>query len=116
MIRRPPRSTLFPYTTLFRSLIGDLPGQAHIARRDPRGGAAHERPAPVRGGSRDVGNPGRGGAGEEIGGRFRRARKHQRPMVQRAPEDLQTAIAAEVLAPWPYHRNPRKLLTGRSSA
>src|SRR2546430_9451324 len=23
MIRRPPRSTLFPYTTLFRSLIGD---------------------------------------------------------------------------------------------
>src|SRR2546430_11309092 len=25
MIRRPPRSTLFPYTTLFRSLIG-IPG------------------------------------------------------------------------------------------
>src|SRR5260370_20216045 len=24
MIRRPPRSTLFPYTTLFRSIIGDL--------------------------------------------------------------------------------------------
>src|SRR3712207_8355736 len=24
MIRRPPRSTLFPYTTLFRSEIGDL--------------------------------------------------------------------------------------------
>src|SRR3712207_8361210 len=24
MIRRPPRSTLFPYTTLFRSYIGDL--------------------------------------------------------------------------------------------
>src|SRR3712207_7207600 len=24
MIRRPPRSTLFPYTTLFRSHIGDL--------------------------------------------------------------------------------------------
>src|SRR5258708_13563795 len=23
MIRRPPRSTLFPHTTLFRSLIGD---------------------------------------------------------------------------------------------
>src|SRR2546430_3759663 len=26
MIRRPPRSTLFPYTTLFRSLIGALGG------------------------------------------------------------------------------------------
>src|SRR2546430_12655277 len=25
MIRRPPRSTLFPYTTLFRSLAGPLP-------------------------------------------------------------------------------------------
>src|SRR3712207_7355281 len=26
MIRRPPRSTLFPYTTLFRSLIGAVIG------------------------------------------------------------------------------------------
>src|SRR5256885_2772379 len=26
MIRRPPRSTLFPYTTLFRSLCGGPPG------------------------------------------------------------------------------------------
>src|SRR5256885_5143349 len=24
MIRRPPRSTLFPYTTLFRSFVGEL--------------------------------------------------------------------------------------------
>src|SRR2546429_4148930 len=29
MIRRPPRSTLFPYTTLFRSLAADL---ARVAR------------------------------------------------------------------------------------
>src|SRR3712207_8591449 len=28
MIRRPPRSTLFPYTTLFRSLAGSAP-KAH---------------------------------------------------------------------------------------
>src|SRR5258708_16098218 len=26
MIRRPPRSTLFPYTTLFRSVAGNLQG------------------------------------------------------------------------------------------
>src|SRR2546430_17271665 len=26
MIRRPPRSTLFPYTTLFRELLGDSDG------------------------------------------------------------------------------------------
>src|SRR2546430_12826007 len=31
MIRRPPRSTLFPYTTLFRS----LPGQAETERQPP---------------------------------------------------------------------------------
>src|ERR1039457_4415439 len=28
MIRRPPRSTLFPYTTLFRSLVDPEPGGA----------------------------------------------------------------------------------------
>src|SRR2546422_5514740 len=41
MIRRPPRSTLFPYTTLFRSLeAGALPEQClHLGRlgADPRG-------------------------------------------------------------------------------
>src|SRR2546429_4644816 len=31
MIRRPPRSTLFPYTTLFRSMIGDKDVE-HVAR------------------------------------------------------------------------------------
>src|SRR3989442_14775479 len=31
MIRRPPRSTLFPYTTLFRSLSGGLRRRAMIA-------------------------------------------------------------------------------------
>src|SRR5205809_5673638 len=31
MIRRPPRSTLFPYTTLFRSLIGATAGEVDFA-------------------------------------------------------------------------------------
>src|SRR2546426_2919192 len=31
MIRRPPRSTLFPYTTLFRSAGEHLPGTPHPA-------------------------------------------------------------------------------------
>src|SRR5256885_13539272 len=36
MIRRPPRSTLFPYTTLFRSLIGGrLQGRVGIGGDDP---------------------------------------------------------------------------------
>src|SRR2546427_5352222 len=33
MIRRPPRSTLFPYTTLFRSRRLDVPA-AQLGRRD----------------------------------------------------------------------------------
>src|SRR3712207_6861587 len=52
MIRRPPRSTLFPYTTLFRSLLvevqrrGDLrhvAGLVGVDERDRAAGAA--RPA-----------------------------------------------------------------------
>src|SRR2546425_7408217 len=57
MIRRPPRSTLFPYTTLFRSA---RPAAAHVRRLDPGRrdrlarrallrGAVH---APPRGGRR----------------------------------------------------------------
>src|SRR3712207_7887475 len=47
MIRRPPRSTLFPYTTLFRSgeLVGDL------VEADPREVGEHDldqRPQPLR--------------------------------------------------------------------
>src|SRR2546427_8394305 len=33
MIRRPPRSTLFPYTTLFRSALGRQFHQAGLQRR-----------------------------------------------------------------------------------
>src|SRR5205807_10658019 len=35
MTRRPPRSTLFPYTTLFRS--ADVRAEHHQGRRDGRG-------------------------------------------------------------------------------
>src|SRR5256885_12250197 len=46
MIRRPPRSTLFPYTTLFRS---DLRGiAAGAASREARR-AARTRPEPLEG-------------------------------------------------------------------
>src|SRR2546427_6034970 len=35
MIRRPPRSTLFPYTTLFRSSIQLIVGGDHITEKPP---------------------------------------------------------------------------------
>src|SRR2546425_4027348 len=34
MIRRPPRSTLFPYTTLFRSPIGGAPSGERLRFKD----------------------------------------------------------------------------------
>src|SRR3712207_8208566 len=48
MIRRPPRSTLFPYTTLFRS--GERAGRAgRTAARAPRGHARARRAEARRG-------------------------------------------------------------------
>src|SRR3712207_8322123 len=48
MIRRPPRSTLFPYTTLFRSFLAPRPGGAELVYaeagddgREGRLGRAH---------------------------------------------------------------------------
>src|SRR3712207_9381693 len=49
MIRRPPRSTLFPYTTLFRSIDGPAQGHFHVdeATGQVRASAsAYERPQP----------------------------------------------------------------------
>src|SRR2546430_8357571 len=41
MIRRPPRSTLFPYTTLFRSLLPVLRGEKKVcfAQTEPDAGS-----------------------------------------------------------------------------
>src|SRR3712207_8820261 len=43
MIRQPPRSTLFPYTTLFRSSEGTA---APLSRRRPAAGEPADAPAP----------------------------------------------------------------------
>src|SRR5438477_4515365 len=43
MIRRPPRSTLFPYTTLFRSRRKDVARRAWRCRCVERGRFAHRR-------------------------------------------------------------------------
>src|SRR3712207_7006007 len=46
MIRRPPRSTLFPYTTLFRSRSGDRSRREAARRARPRAPAAPDRRRP----------------------------------------------------------------------
>src|SRR2546430_9536253 len=61
MIRRPPRSTLFPYTTLFRSGANDHKHQSH--ERDSRGLSVHARR------SRDEFRGLLGGAGQWVGDR-----------------------------------------------
>src|SRR3712207_8670824 len=60
MIRRPPRSTLFPYTTLFRSRDGDEAGQPQGQARGAGGhheqdllGGVRRRRDGVRGEGRD---------------------------------------------------------------
>src|SRR3712207_6866573 len=76
MIRRPPRSTLFPYTTLFRSLPRAVRHDAEHRGRDrgvdrahadpPGGGAAPQRAAGQRDrGPRDRGPADRRGRSEE---------------------------------------------------
>src|SRR3712207_7533001 len=64
MIRRPPRSTLFPYTTLFRSadLLREPPGTA----RPGRGRAPPARRG-LRGGDRGRGGRPAGEAQEPLG-------------------------------------------------
>src|SRR2546425_338247 len=41
MIRRPPRSTLFPYTTLFRSAVPTRRAEWDPESRPPRAGCVH---------------------------------------------------------------------------
>src|SRR3989475_9687597 len=43
MIRRPPRSTLFPYTTLFRSVLGMMHGLQSALREKILGASPHLR-------------------------------------------------------------------------
>src|SRR5256885_9698686 len=61
MIRRPPRSTLFPYTTLFRSdrvVLTDLSGEPD-ARREQNGPDGEHEPAPRDQNGETAGEPAR---------------------------------------------------------
>src|SRR3712207_7646942 len=51
MIRRPPRSTLFPYTTLFRSSVKRCAGSFCIARRTTSSSSGETSGLIARGGT-----------------------------------------------------------------
>src|SRR3989449_11459272 len=71
MIRRPPRSTLFPYTTLFRSRVvpRDVPSYAGQWHDRPLGYAGERGPPVRRGGAlHRLLRPPCGGRGPEGGG------------------------------------------------
>src|SRR2546430_8450899 len=95
MIRRPPRSTLFPYTTLFRSRHAALPRRAEAARA--RGGAGAAGPA-RGGGGRGARNgdrrSGRGAAARAAGRDAHEAAAGRATQAARALGDELLGLAA----------------------
>src|SRR3712207_7167008 len=80
MIRRPPRSTLFPYTTLFRS------GRAALVREDPERAQAARRAAPhqdARGLARPQRQPAHGRVRRVAHGRRHRSEEHTSELQSR---------------------------------
>src|SRR3989442_11538581 len=61
MIRRPPRSTLFPYTTLFRSIaprqVSSCEGQMAVATPEPGVCLPHEYKLAMRASAHRMGPP-----------------------------------------------------------
>src|SRR3989475_6963043 len=120
MIRRPPRSTLFPYTTLFRSQRGDEDRasgghRAHRGRGDPAPdpgpgdrGRHHPdvlRPASAPGGVRSA------GAGPAAGDRLTPELAALAQAV--APDSLRRAVAEVFARPeyrWVSGRSPLQWL------
>src|SRR5256885_11978486 len=90
MIRRPPRSTLFPYTTLFRSHAGPL------ARKGDR---AHRAPA------RDQGRAEPGAGGSRVIGQGRPARSEEHTSELQSPCNLVCRLLLEKKKTYETHNN-----------
>src|SRR5947208_6118281 len=95
MLRRPPRSTLFPYTTLFRSSRG-LGGRGSHARSVPGGRGARavrrERTRPP------------GGA----------ARSEEHTSELQSPDHLVCRLLLEKKKFWRWYSSPTAIMTQRS--
>src|SRR5256885_12411077 len=92
MIRRPPRSTLFPYTTLFRSLRGRREERRRLAG-SRRSRLPEERDRVVR---RDVRAAGVPGPDDPAHARFhRRARSEEHTSELQSPCNLVCRLLLE---------------------
>src|SRR2546422_11746112 len=116
MIRRPPRSTLFPYTTLFRSSTKTLPGLLFWSRRAASLARKHRVKFVYCGNVKPAGYPARwiaGGldvaaihefhavlAGEARGS----ARPEQQPWERLGTRSEERRVGKECRSRWsPYH-------------
>src|SRR3989475_3726749 len=109
MIRRPPRSTLFPYTTLFRSLLLVLDGI-----EDPHNLGAIVRTAEAAG-AQGVLLPTRRAVG--LTATVARAsagalRQLSRPPAAKVPQTLPRVQAGELLGYWAHPQGDRRHLGG----
>src|ERR1039457_2117756 len=98
MIRRPPRSTLFPYTTLFRS-----PAQFRLQHAEvkPRG-----RPHPRTGYNQPVSFAPSSPVGPETAQACA-----GRALAGVPPSGFLLALLGAILPAWGYHRDPSEFLT-----
>src|SRR6266446_10412096 len=104
MIRRPPRSTLFPYTTLFRSRIGqgsvldpEADGAARVIAGDAVDAEADQLGdvEPLANGSDQVLGAGRAGHEHEIGRGHGDAGSVAGGVVRGGEAELPSAVAVE---------------------
>src|SRR3712207_7638003 len=86
MIRRPPRSTLFPYTTLFRSV------RQHVPERDPHGANAlgARRADEVEARDLQHGGPGDARIDRDVEQRERGRRQGEIPRSEEHTSELQS--------------------------
>src|ERR1039458_9748851 len=91
MIRRPPRSTLFPYTTLFRSRFADWPPSGHVRPCDHgRGRSVQSTPSLHRGARAEKAGQASSQAGHVRGLLFR-----GQPLVCAAPRRAVRDVSPE---------------------
>src|SRR2546425_4652437 len=91
MIRRPPRSTLFPYTTLFRSLLDGNRGRESFDRVDV--GLVHEAEELTR-----------------VGGERFDIRSEEHTSELQSLAYLVCRLLLEKKKPWPRHRAARRCI------